>query len=47
MIKPIELNDFFAGSLQEHLEKIFQQPEEWKQIDLNGAEKAADTISTM
>jgi len=34
MIKPIEFNNFFAGSLQEHLEKIFQQLEELKQIDL-------------
>ena len=47
MIRPIERNDFFAGRWQEHLEKILQQPEEWKSIDLNGADKAADTIATI
>jgi len=29
------------------LEKLLQQPEKWKPIDLNGANKAADTILTI
>lgn len=39
--------DFFAGNWQEHLEKLFQKPMEWKQIGLNGAEKAAESIATI
>jgi predicted glycosyltransferase len=35
---------FFAGSWQQPLEALLQQTSDWKRIELNGAEEAADEI---
>ncbi|MCZ6595473.1 MAG: hypothetical protein O6943_11255, partial [Bacteroidetes bacterium] len=44
VVKELPRGDFFAGSWPEHLEALLQLPANWKQIELNGAEKAADEV---
>ncbi|MCH7755939.1 hypothetical protein IH970_12560 [candidate division KSB1 bacterium] len=42
--KELSREDFFAGSWQQPLEALLQQPANWKQIELNGVEIAADEV---
>ncbi len=42
--RELSREDFFAGNWREHLETLLQGPAVWKQIALNGAEKAAEKI---
>ena len=42
--KELSREDFFAGSWQQPIEALLQQPPDWKPIELHGAEIAADEV---